>query len=639
MAEFIAEMQERLLPEYEQMKNYNVFTADQVRDIVSRRERLFLKITKSHLSISDYLEFILYEKDMHQTITEKEKKMHVKLTGLKASLATRIMRLYREVLAKFPHDRRLWNNWIKFSKKNNPIEVAGIYEKMLLVGGGDSNLAINLYMKYVNYGYSTSFQYHGDAPDYWVDAACWLYEFNRLNFDRVKDILLRGLQRHPDSEVLNKCFFDIMLKEASLASNERNLAENTLSEQDIKLERVEAVYRNSMTNITHLDYFVKLLESCEDHAELTHKLQRLIINDMQEKFPREPGLWDLLAQRELRGYHLGDLTNENEEESAAADDDGQPANKKSRPTINARSLKRRIQLCVTVYKSAVEEVQTKEMWSRYLDAMLALNSDTKTERSLKQQSLADALEAGHHSKMMGVKHYAVLRKMLGDAPGGRETAVTILTEALKRDESSVEMHELLLATHIQNDSEPQVYELFNTIQKSVRSEAALSLWRSIILYYRTRQDALGARRLDEIYALACKSPCVEFGELRSDYLGYLWQERSVETARNEYSKLAIQPPMSLALHRKMVQLESSLAIRDQASLKCWRMCYEFMAAYFGKTEPRVWVEYLAFERDHGETKNIALLTQRALTSLQPQYVPAFEAERALAYVGASIAGC
>ncbi|KAH8304199.1 U3 small nucleolar RNA-associated protein 6 homolog [Drosophila kikkawai] len=615
MAEFIAEMQERLLPEYEQMKNYNVFTPDQVRDIVSRRERLFLKITKSHLTISDYLEFILYEKDMHQTITEKEKKMHVKLTGLKASLATRIMRLYREVLGKFPHDRRLWNNWIKFSKKVNPVEVAGIYEKMLL--------------------------YHGDVPDFWVDAACWLYEYNRLNFDRVKDILLRGLQRHPDSEVLNKCFFDIMLKEASLASNERNLAENTLSEQDIKLERVEAVYRNSMTNITHLDYFVKLLESCEDHAELTHKLQRLIIDDMQEKFPREPGLWDLLAQRELRGYHLGDLA-ENEEEPPADDNanrDGQPASKKSRNQANARSLKRRIQLCVTVYKSAVEEVQTKQMWSRYLDAMLALNSDTTTERVLKQQSLADALEAGHHSKMMGVKHYAVLRKMLGSAPGGRETAVTILTEALKRDESSVEMHELLLAMHIQNDSEPQVYELFNKMQRSVRSEAAaLPLWRSVILYYRTRQDALGSRRLDEIYALACKSPCVEFGELRSDYLGYLWQVRSVEAARKEYSKLAIQPPMSLALHRKMVQLESSLAVRDQASLKCWRMCYEFMATYFGKTEPRVWVEYLAFERDHGETKNIALLTQRALTSLQPQYVPAFEAERALAYVGASIAG-
>ncbi|KMZ08882.1 U3 small nucleolar RNA-associated protein 6 homolog [Drosophila sechellia] len=602
MAEFIAEMQERLLPEYEQMKNYSVFTADQVREIVSRRERLFLKINKSHQSITDYLDFILYEKHMHMTIVDKEKKMHVKLTGLKASIATRIMRLYREALAKFNHDRRLWSNWIKFSKKSNPVEVAGIYEKMLL--------------------------YHGDSPDLWVDAALWLYEFNRLNIDRVKDILLRGLQRHPDSEALNKCFFDIMLKEAALANNERNLAENTLSEQDIKLERVEAVYRNSMANITQLDYFVKLLESCEDHQELTGKLQRMIIDDMQEKFPREPGLWDLLAQRELRGFHLGDLEEEDLDTS-----DEEPASKKSR-SVNGRSLKRRIQLCVTVYKSAVEELQTTEMWNMYLDAMLALNSDGKTERILKQQCLADALQAGHRSQLMGVKHYATLRKMLCTAPSGREAAVTILTEALKND-SSVEMHELLLATHIQSDSEPLIYELFNKIQKSMGSEA-LPLWRSVILYYRTRQDSLGARRLDEIYGLACKAAWPEFGELRSDYLRYLWQERSVEEARKEYAKLAVLPPMSLALHRQMVQLESSAAACDQASLKYWRMCYDFMACYFGKTQPRVWVEYLAFERDHGEAKNISLLTQRALSTLEPQYVAAFEAERALAYVGASI---
>ncbi|KAH8354655.1 hypothetical protein KR084_000869 [Drosophila pseudotakahashii] len=604
MGEFIAEMQERLLPEYEQMKNYSVFTADQVREIVGRRERLFLKINKSHQSITDYLEFILYEKHMHLTIEDKEKKMHVKLTGLKTSIATRIMRLYREALGKFTHDRRLWSNWIKFSKKSNAVEVAGIYEKMLL--------------------------YHGDVPDYWVDAAMWMYEYNRLNIDRVKDILLRGLQRHPDSPTLNKCFFDIMLKEAALANDERTLDENTISEQDIKLERVEAVYRNSMANITQLDYFVKLLESCEDYQELTGKLQRLIIDDMQEKFPREPGLWDLLAQRELRGFHLGDLEDEELDTS-----DEEPVSKKSR-SVNARSLKRRIQLCVTVYKSAVEQLQTPEMWTMYLDAMLALNTDGKTERILKQQCLADALQAGHRSQMMGVKHYAILRKMLCTAPSGREAAVTILTEALKTD-ASVQMHELLLATHIQSDSEPLIYEMFQKIQKSMGSEA-LPLWRSVLLYYLTRQDSLGARRLDEIYGLACKSAWPEFGDLRSDYLRYLWQERSIDEARKEYAKLAVQPPMSLALHRQMVLLESSAAVHDPASIKYWRMCYDFMACYFGKTEPRVWVEYLAFERDHGETKNIALLTQRAINTLEPQYVAAFEAERALAYVGASIVG-
>ncbi|EDV33797.1 uncharacterized protein Dana_GF19113 [Drosophila ananassae] len=603
MGEFIAEMQERLLPEYEQMKNYNVFLPEQIREIVLRRERLFVKISKSQQSLSDYLEFILYEKQMHQTISDKEKKMHVKLTGLKNAVSIRTMRLYREALAKFTHDRRLWNNWIKFSKKTNPVEVAGIYEKMLL--------------------------YHGDEPDFWVEAAEWVYEHNRLNVSRVKDILLRGLQRHPSSETINKCFFNIMLKEAASASSERNLAENTLSEQDVKLEHVEAVYRNSMANITKLDYFRSLLEICEEYHELTGKVQRKIIDDMQEKFPREPGLWDLLAQRELRGFHLGDLSEE-EQDSNSADE---PLSKRSR-SVNVRSMKRRIELCVAVYKSAVEELQTAEMWDKYLDAMVAMSTDGNVERVLKQQCLADALQAGHHSRMMKVKYYAILRKMLCSAPSGLEAAVTIITEALKND-SSVEMHELLLVTHIQNDSESLVYELFQKIKSNMGAEA-LPLWKSTILYYKTRKDSLSERRLDEIYDLACKSAWPEFGELRFDYLRYLWQERSVDEARKEYAKLAIQPPMSLEMHRQMAQLEASVAVRENASIKYWRMCYEFMACYFGKTEPRIWVEYLTFERDHGETKNIALLTHRALTTLEPQYVAAFESERALAYVGASV---
>lgn len=83
--------------------------------------------------MSDYLEFIVYEKTMHKTITEKEKLAGIKLTGLKASTCTRIMRMYREMLAKFGHEQRLWENFIKFSKKSAPQEVAGIYEKMLSV--------------------------------------------------------------------------------------------------------------------------------------------------------------------------------------------------------------------------------------------------------------------------------------------------------------------------------------------------------------------------------------------------------------------------------------------------------------------------------------------------------------------------
>lgn len=498
-------------------------------------------------------------------------------------------------------------------------------------------------------------QYHGGDAETWTAAALWLYEYNRLNITRVENILLRGLQRHPSSELINKVFFDILLKEAAQADSKCNLAENTVSEQDLQLERVVSVYRNSLSNITRLEYFLKLLEVCEDHSEMTAKLQKYIIDDMQTKFSREPALWDAFAKRELRGFHLGDLQN-----LEKIDDNDEPDEKKSRTeapkVFQVRSKRRRIELCVTIYKTAVQQLQTQEMWNLYLDAMLALSRNHKTDRAFIQQCLATALQDGHNSGLMHVRHYATLSMILGSSENGAETCVKILTEALKHDQS-LEMHELLLAAHIRNDDEPNVQKLFGHIRRTMGA-VALPLWESVISYYRARGDAKSKRRLNDIFTQACKEVWPEFSALRCSYLRYLWHEHSPSKARDEYSKLAMQPPMSLELHREMIQLTESSKLtvscaginlcqrllnnlfnlnllQDLPTIKSWRMCYEFMAQYFGKHEPSVWVEYIAFERDHGEAKNIALLSRRARSTLEPQHVAAFEEQRALAQVGAA----
>lgn len=606
MGEFIAEMQERLLPEYEQMKHYQIFTPEQIRECIRKRERLLLNITKSQKSIADYLDFIVYETQMHMTITEKEKLGGKKLRGLKNSIATRIIRMYREMLVKFAHEKRLWNNYIKFSKKSAPQEVAGIYEKMI--------------------------SYHGDDPEIWTSAALWLYEYNRLNMTRVENILLRGLQRHPTSEAINKVFFDILLKEAAQADSKHNLADNTVSEQEIKLERVLAVYRNSLANITDLDYFFKLLEVCEDYPEMTVNLQHYIIEDIQTKFSREPALWDALAKRELRGFHLGDLQKYMEKN----EDNGEPSEKKVRTDENrvwqTRSTKRRIELCVLVYKTGVQHIQTQEMWNLYLEAMLTLSRNHKTERAFTQQCLATALQEGHSSQLMHSKHYATLSMLLGSSENGGDVCVRILTEALEHD-PSLRMHELLLAALIRNDDEPGINKLFSQVRRTMGA-AGLPLWQSVIGYYRARGDAQSRRRLNDIFTQACKETWPEFADLRCSYLSYLWHEHSPTKARDEYTKLALQPPMSVQLHREMVQLIESSKLKDLPTIKSWRMCYEFMATYFGKKDPTVWIEYIAFERDHGEIKNISLLSRRALSTLDPEFVTAFEETRALAHVAA-----
>ncbi|KAH8276602.1 hypothetical protein KR044_008631 [Drosophila immigrans] len=614
MGEFIAEMQERLLPEYEQMKNFQLFTPDQIRECVRKRERLMLNVTKSQISIADYLDFIVYETQMHATITEKEKVTGMKLRGLKTSIATRIIRMYREMLVKFAHEKRLWNNFIKFSKKSAPQEVAGIYEKML--------------------------SYHGRDPETWTSAALWLYEYSRLNVTRAESLLLRGLQRHPSSELINKVFFDILLKEAQQADSKRTLADNTISEQDIRLERVMAVYRNSLNHITHWDYFLKLLEACEDYPEMTVDLQGAIIDDMQTKFSRKPALWDALAKRELRGFHLADLNDymkakgsEEPSEKKTRIETDATGDEEQRPRVwKTRTKKSCIEMCVQIYKSAVQYTATQEMWNLYLETMLSLSRNHKTERSLIQQCLASALQDGHNSKLMHAKHYATLSMILGNNDNGGAACVRILTEALEFDQS-LRMHELLMAALIRIDDEPNVHKLFGQVRRTLGA-AALPIWQSAISYYRARGDAQSRRRLNDIYTLACKETSPEFVALRCSYLRYLWHEHSPTKARDEYSKLALQPPMSVQLHREMIELLESSKLKDLPTIKSWRMCYEFMATYFGKTEPSVWVDYLTFERDYGETKNISLLCRRARSVLDASLVSVFEEKRALAYIGA-----
>lgn len=222
-------------------------------------------------------------------------------------------------------------------------------------------------------------KYHGDNPTIWHDAALWAFQYS-MNMDKVKNIFFRGLQRHPESEVINKAFFDVLLIEAAKMSPEKNLSNNTVSEQDIGLERVEVIYRNSKKKISNVTYFLSLLERCEEekYLHMTAQLQKMILDDLMKTFPRDEILWDALAQRELRGLSMSDLQNLSKREnsntmgtallaaaSSAASTRSDTLESMEQdikdPNIKdiwqERTPKRRIELCCSVYEAAVQTVR------------------------------------------------------------------------------------------------------------------------------------------------------------------------------------------------------------------------------------------------------------------------------------------
>lgn len=218
--------------------------------------------------------------------------------------------LYRQALALFPHEIVLWENFIKFCKHSNfEHDVSRTFERML--------------------------QFHGDKSDVWLRAAMWEYH-ERDNGERAKDVFLRGLQRHPQCTKLTEEFFKCMLLQTSKLDSECNLEDDSESAQSVGMKRVELIYKNSKNHIKDVKFLESLLIICEDFP-FTKDLQKTIIQEMVEDHQKTEEVWDILAKRELRGFHMVDLESE-------------------RDSFSKRTSEKRIEMCCMVYQSGIKSV-------------------------------------------------------------------------------------------------------------------------------------------------------------------------------------------------------------------------------------------------------------------------------------------
>lgn len=66
------------------------------------------------------------------------------------------------------------------------------------------------------------------------------------------------------------------------------------------LEHASAVYTRTKELFTNIEFYIDMLKIA-DKFEYASSIQRNILNDMREMFPRNEFLWNMLAQRELKG--------------------------------------------------------------------------------------------------------------------------------------------------------------------------------------------------------------------------------------------------------------------------------------------------------------------------------------------------
>lgn len=187
-------------------------------------------------------------------------------------------------------------------------------------------------------------QFHSDKADVWIRAILWEYNEN-YNDERVRGLLLRAQQLHPESSKLYLTFFQIELE------NKREVDES------LALQHAKTIYTSAKNKIKDFNFYKEILEIADKFAYAT-SIQELILHDLREQFQQDELMWHTIAQRELNGLptdtSIDRIKQENEDKINTEDSLDIKQEERS-------SLQKRIESCVEIYEEAVKAVSSKKM--------------------------------------------------------------------------------------------------------------------------------------------------------------------------------------------------------------------------------------------------------------------------------------
>lgn len=185
----------------------------------------------------------------------------------------------------------------------------------------------------------------------WIRAIFWEYNENYSD-DRVKGLLLRAQQFHPESQKLYTTFFQIELE------NKRK------SSEEIALKHADVVYANAKKKFNNIEFFLEMLKIV-DRFGYAKPLQQTILEEMQEKFAQHELMWHIMAQRELNAgvvdENLADevVTIKLDDSDGSAEGESIATENKDIKVTGEAAERKRIEICVQVYETAIESVNNQ----------------------------------------------------------------------------------------------------------------------------------------------------------------------------------------------------------------------------------------------------------------------------------------
>lgn len=569
---------EDMIPELEQMEKLKLFDRKEIRNIAKKWKEYEYKIHRHEKCKEDYLRYIQYEMNLLKLIKQRRDKYKItqKKSDIDYAITNKINNLYKDAISRFQDDHRFWIAYMKFCKHVHfHSDISTMLSRML--------------------------QIHGDKPECWHIAATWELE-EKKNKHNAQQFLLRGLQLHPESQLLYIDAFKLEL------NNQPTIVENqesnlTSDELTVTLKKAYVIYQQAFENIKDIKFIVELLNIAKDYDN-TENLQKKMICDMIKEYAHEALMWDTMARREFQGLVQPSFTDTSMELE----------------TTKTPSLRCRITSCNKVYQTAVKKIKTEEMWSLYIECLLEINSDVESLPNFKKKLLKIALMQAHRAKKLREKYYLIWIDMLSvnkDLDENvRKKLNEVLREATKIVTNSVNLWQVRINTLLQDGHEEEADSILPTATRML-GEKALSLWRLRILHAQIK----GSEQTEKIFQAALKAHPKVAKDIGPTWLEWLVLVKGICAARKAYKNLCLQSiENSLELHKQMAALE---LVQPKASLEDMRKPYDNAILYFGKNNISIWLDYITFEINYGEPKTISKIYDRAIKTLDRSLTSSF----------------
>lgn len=285
MADVVRSNLERMVPELEELRETNIFSAEEIRSIVKRRRAFEYRLQNRAVDKKDFIDYITYELNLEllrrkrkERVGTSKRRSKSEYTGIR-----RIHSLFVRALRKFQNDIRLWLQYADFCART-----------------GSSRTMSRLFPK--------ALQLHPKSVGLWIHAAGFEISCNN-NYDAARIILQRGLRINPDASKMWLEYFRMELLYVEKIALRRTVL-GLMDEPNASMKQIlqgaipKAVFSEAMSKRPDdVEFAIAFYELCGEMSSkaASESISSFVESHCESTFgPTRSSYWSALANAQYR---------------------------------------------------------------------------------------------------------------------------------------------------------------------------------------------------------------------------------------------------------------------------------------------------------------------------------------------------